>query len=81
MSMSPTFKRKKANQATSDFSHHSRRRERFRKEEARKVEARFGDREIFGTRQNIKPKRGLLARFRRVSQGSALPTDHRHPHS
>lgn len=82
MSMSPKFQRKKQNQATSDFAHHTRRRERFREEEARNVEARFGDRETFGRRQDVKTKRGFLARLRprHASQSSVLPTDHRHPH-
>ena len=82
MSLSPNFKRKNPKQATSDFAHHTRRRERFREEEARNVKARFGDREIFGRRPDVKTKRGFLARLRtrRTSQSSALPTDHRHPH-
>lgn len=66
MALSPNFKRKKPNKATSDFAHHSRRRERFRNEEARNVEAHFSDREFFGRKQEIKPKRSLLARLRRA---------------
>lgn len=69
MKMSPTFKRKKQDQAARDSAHHTRKRERFREEEALNVTARFGDRETFGRKRDVEPKRGLLARLRRTQSG------------
>lgn len=47
-----------------DYAHHSRRRERFREEGNRAMAERFGNRDVFGKREEETPRRRWFSRKR-----------------